>query len=93
MDWPSDAALGGESRGPAKLTLREEQVLELIRQGATNKQIADELFISPHTAGVHVSHILAKLGVANRVMAATARVGTSGGTSRTGPAAEDNENA
>ena len=34
--------------------------------GQTNRQIADELYISIKTVGVHVSHILGKLGVANR---------------------------
>jgi DNA-binding NarL/FixJ family response regulator len=36
----------------------------------TNREISQTLFISQHTAGVHVSHILGKLGVANRAMAA-----------------------
>jgi DNA-binding NarL/FixJ family response regulator len=39
--------------------------------GRTNGQIAETLFISPKTATVHVSNILAKLGVRNRVEAAT----------------------
>ncbi|WP_370531819.1 LuxR C-terminal-related transcriptional regulator [Streptomyces venezuelae] len=38
--------------------------------GRTNRQIAEELFISPKTASVHVSNILAKLGVAGRGEAA-----------------------
>ena len=48
------------------LTAREVEVLEHLALGQTNRQIADELFISIKTAGVHVSHILAKLGAANR---------------------------
>jgi ATP/maltotriose-dependent transcriptional regulator MalT len=52
------------------LTKRELEVLTLIGGGFTNREISQQLFISPHTAGVHVSHILAKLGVANRVLAA-----------------------
>jgi DNA-binding CsgD family transcriptional regulator len=48
------------------LTARELEVLEHLALGQTNRQIADELFISIKTAGVHVSHILAKLGAANR---------------------------
>ncbi len=51
---------------PAGLTPRETEVLRLLAAGATNAQIAAELFISPKTASVHVSNILAKLGVANR---------------------------
>jgi DNA-binding CsgD family transcriptional regulator len=48
------------------LTPRELEVLEHLALGQTNRQIADELFISIKTAGVHVSHILGKLGAANR---------------------------
>jgi DNA-binding CsgD family transcriptional regulator len=52
------------------LTARERDVLALVAEGRTNRQVAEALFISPKTAGVHVSNILAKLGVANRVEAA-----------------------
>ncbi|MFJ8333107.1 AAA family ATPase [Streptomyces sp. NPDC094437] len=52
------------------LTGRERDVLRLVAVGRTNRQIAEELFISPKTASVHVSHILAKLGVAGRGEAA-----------------------
>jgi ATP/maltotriose-dependent transcriptional regulator MalT len=52
------------------LTAREQEVLELVAAGATNRQIADALFISTKTASVHVSNILAKLDVANRGEAA-----------------------
>jgi DNA-binding CsgD family transcriptional regulator/tetratricopeptide (TPR) repeat protein len=62
------------------LTPRETEVLRLLAAGRTNRQIADELFISESTAGVHVSNILGKLGVAGRVEAATiaARLGMGG---------------
>ncbi len=53
------------------LTAREQEVLALVAIGRTNHQIAETLFISPKTATVHVSNILAKLGVRNRVEAAT----------------------
>jgi predicted ATPase/DNA-binding CsgD family transcriptional regulator len=53
------------------LTEREQAVLALLRDGHTNREIAAELFISPSTAGVHVSNILRKLGVRSRVQAAT----------------------
>jgi DNA-binding NarL/FixJ family response regulator len=46
-------------------------VLALVALGRTNAQIAETLFISPKTATVHVSNILTKLGVRNRVEAAT----------------------
>lgn len=52
------------------LTAREQDVLRRVVAGATNRQIAGELFISESTAGVHVSNILRKLGVSNRVQAA-----------------------
>ena len=52
------------------LTPREREVLALLADGRTNPQIAETLFISPKTASVHVSNILAKLGVANRGEAA-----------------------
>ena len=59
------------------LTAREVEVLRLVAAGRTNRQIGEELFISESTAGVHVSRILAKFGVAGRVEAATmaARLG------------------
>jgi DNA-binding CsgD family transcriptional regulator len=53
------------------LTAREQEVLALVALGRTNAQIAETLFISPKTATVHVSNILGKLGVRNRVEAAT----------------------
>lgn len=52
------------------LTERESDVLRLVASGLTNSQVASELLISPKTASVHVSHILAKLGVATRTEAA-----------------------
>ena len=54
----------------AGLTPRELEVLRLVAAGRSNSQIAGELFISPKTASVHVSNILAKLGVHTRVEAA-----------------------
>jgi len=53
------------------LTAREQEVLELLATGRTNRQIAETLFISPKTATLHVTNILSKLGVTNRVEAAT----------------------
>jgi DNA-binding CsgD family transcriptional regulator len=59
-----------ETPAPYGLTGRELAVLRLVAAGRTNAQIGAELFISPRTAGVHVTNILRKLGVANRVQAA-----------------------
>jgi DNA-binding NarL/FixJ family response regulator len=55
-------------------------VLALVAEGRSNRQVAEALFISAKTASVHVSNILAKLGVASRVEAATVahRVGLVG---------------
>lgn len=58
------------SRLPQELSAREVQVLQSIAAGRTNVEIADELFISPHTVGRHVSNIFGKLGIANRADAA-----------------------
>jgi ATP/maltotriose-dependent transcriptional regulator MalT len=52
------------------LTAREGEVLRLVADGRSNSQIAQALFISRKTASVHVSNILAKLGVSSRVEAA-----------------------
>jgi DNA-binding CsgD family transcriptional regulator len=49
------------------LTPRDREALALVANGRSNRQIAEALFVRPKTAGVHVSNILAKLGVAGRV--------------------------
>lgn len=62
--------------GPASKALEEElsprelEVLELVARGLDNNEIAAELYISPRTAKNHVSNILSKLGVTNRIQAA-----------------------
>ena len=61
--WPA----GGHSLG---LTPRELEVLRLVADGRSNREIAGELFISAKTASVHVSNILAKLEVTSRGEAA-----------------------
>jgi len=53
-----------------RLTPREREVLDQLALGRTNRQIAEELFISVKTAGVHVSHILENLDVSRRGKAA-----------------------
>jgi DNA-binding NarL/FixJ family response regulator len=58
-----------ESEGET-LTKRELQVLTWVAQGMTNQEIADELWISKRTVGVHVSNILHKLHLENRTQAA-----------------------
>jgi DNA-binding CsgD family transcriptional regulator/tetratricopeptide (TPR) repeat protein len=77
-DRPSDPEPGPPPvADPFGLTSRERDVIALLSVGRTNRQIAAELFISESTAGVHVSNILGKLGVASRTEAAgiAARLG------------------
>jgi len=64
-------APGGDTFGLSK---RELEVLGLIAQGRTNREIGDRLFISQKTVGVHVGNILAKLGVSGRVEAAAVAI-------------------
>jgi DNA-binding NarL/FixJ family response regulator len=59
-----------EQTASADLSPREVQVLRLVAQGKENSEIARELFISPQTVKNHISHILVKLGVDNRIQAA-----------------------
>ena len=63
----SSAAAGSSAVG---LTGRELEVLRLVAAGRSNRDIANELFISPKTASVHVSNIMGKLGAASRGEAA-----------------------
>ena len=51
------------------LTAREQQILDLIAEGLTNRQISSNLFISESTVENHVHHIFVKLGISNRAQA------------------------
>lgn len=68
------AAAGGEAQitweNPADLTEREIEVLTLISRGLTNREVADELFISAKTVGRHIENLYAKIGVSSRAAAA-----------------------
>jgi predicted ATPase/DNA-binding CsgD family transcriptional regulator len=55
--------------GTSRLTARETQVLRLIADGATTREISEQLFISAKTADNHIQHIYTKLGVTNRAAA------------------------
>jgi DNA-binding NarL/FixJ family response regulator len=59
---------------PETLTERENEVLRLLSQGLSNKEIAQHLALGEKTIKTHVSHILAKLGVQSRTQAALAAV-------------------
>ncbi|MFF5180860.1 AAA family ATPase [Micromonospora sp. NPDC000316] len=75
LQEPDNAATrGGVTAEPvdddlAALTAREREVLALVAEGLTNKEIGQRLFISERTIGVHVSHIFDKLQVRTRVQA------------------------
>jgi DNA-binding NarL/FixJ family response regulator len=71
-----EAVLGGAGHrvarrrsGPAGLTQREVEVLRLLARGMSNKQIAEQLVISPKTVANHVEHIYVKIDAASRAMA------------------------
>ena len=82
-DWPAADIAGAvrmvglgmtvfkphESPGGPPLTEREREVLELVAGGATNREIAERLFLSPHTIKEHTSSLYRKLGVRNRAEA------------------------
>ena len=68
------AALLAEHLGEEDLTRREVQVLQLIRDGHKNKQIADQLSISENTVNFHIKNIVGKLGANDRTHAVTIAV-------------------
>jgi len=53
--------------GWAALTPAETAVVELVTEGRTNREIAERLFISPHTVSAHLRHVFEKMGVRSRV--------------------------
>jgi DNA-binding CsgD family transcriptional regulator len=82
LPWARDTAAAGTAKGTASvarrstttasggLTRREREVALLIARGLTNRQIADALTIAEGTAGVHVDHVLGKLGFRSRAQVA-----------------------
>jgi two-component system NarL family response regulator len=62
-------------RSQNKLTTRETEVLRLVAQGLTNKEISELLNITTGTVNVHVHHIICKLGVGNRTQATRWAIG------------------
>ena len=71
--WTGPARLDtvGAHRGPTPLTPREYEIVRLIARGHSNREIADELAISPATAARHVANIMAKLGFNSRTQIAS----------------------
>lgn len=70
----SHGSPGSCSRPAGLLTLREVEVLRLVVQGQTNRQIAQNLSISVSTVKRHIRHVCAKLGTRDRVQAAVRAV-------------------
>jgi DNA-binding NarL/FixJ family response regulator len=64
------AGPGGSGADEAKLSERELDILRLVAEGCDNDQIAERLYLSPRTVKNHVSSILSKLDMDNRVQAA-----------------------
>jgi DNA-binding NarL/FixJ family response regulator len=71
---PSTPSAEASPASPYGLTARELQVLRLLTDGLSDREIAERLFISPHTVMRHVAGVLAKLGVNSRTAAATLAV-------------------
>jgi non-specific serine/threonine protein kinase len=65
---------GGRAGGPGKLSRREREVLALVAEGQSNRQIAAALVISENTAKYHVAQLLNKLGAGSRAEAVTRAV-------------------
>ncbi len=68
--WMEDCVFGDQPRQDryprSELTMREQQVLELVEQGYKNKEIAIDLGIRPGTVKIHLKHIFEKTGVRGR---------------------------
>ena len=67
-DFEEEAAAVADG-SPERLTLREREVLEMMTEGLSNKEIAAQLNISAHTVKFHISSILGKLGASSRTEA------------------------
>ncbi len=67
---PIDGGNASAVAPPVVLTARERDVLRLVAEGHTNREIGDHLFISEKTVSVHVSNAMAKLGALSRYEAA-----------------------
>jgi DNA-binding NarL/FixJ family response regulator len=57
--------MGEEDNKISKLTEREIEIIKMIKNGSTNKEIAEALFLSPRTVETHRARILKKLGLKN----------------------------
>jgi DNA-binding CsgD family transcriptional regulator len=78
--YSASLGLTREKIGRFGLTHREAEILRLVAQGQTNKEVAASLYVSPLTVRTHLEHIYEKLGVGNRTEAVARVLGTSGPT-------------
>ncbi|UCE00895.1 MAG: response regulator transcription factor, partial [Chloroflexota bacterium] len=70
MRLPRDkAAAYKEEKGWERLTIREQEVLELLASGKSSSEIADELHIAPLTVRTHIRNMMSKMGVHSRLEA------------------------
>ncbi len=69
LSWADSVSTRHRTPVPGGLTTRELEVLALVAQGKTNRQIADQLFISEKTVASHLSHMFTKLGLSSRAAA------------------------
>jgi DNA-binding NarL/FixJ family response regulator len=67
IDLPDSGPAGAGSGGQNLLTYREEQVVALVADGLTNRDVATELGLSEHTVKKYLFRIFDKLGISNRV--------------------------
>jgi LuxR family transcriptional regulator, positive regulator of biofilm formation len=70
IEAPIQPGEGVNSEAVLKLTQRERTILGMIAKGGSNKKIAEELCISPHTVKTHIYNLFRKINVANRFQAA-----------------------
>ena len=64
-DFIEDAAIPAFSCNGVKISARESEIISLVSEGMTNKQIAEQLFLSTHTVITHRKNIMNKLGLTN----------------------------
>jgi DNA-binding NarL/FixJ family response regulator len=69
-------AAGGDEPRPAPLSKREREILQKVADGATTRQVATELGISPHTVKTHLERIFEKLGANDRAQAVAIAIRT-----------------
>ena len=69
LAWADSLSGAAHRKTPGGLTAREAEVLALVAQGKTNRQIADQLVISEKTVASHLSHMFTKLGLTSRAAA------------------------